>query len=583
MKRKLLRRVAHYLRPYRWRLCFTMCFALGQVLLFLLVPVLIGEAINSMIGVGSVEFSAIFPILLGAGVAILLGGGAQWVMQILARKISADVAQDIRQNAFDHLGKVPLKELDNRKRGDLASRLVNDADAVAEGLLQTISQLFPGVVTIITTLAVMFVLNWAIALVVLLATPLSVLFARFAGKRTARYFRGMMDEQGRLSAFVGEMVHEQGVVKDFGYEQQAQHQFEQQNKKYATQYRKAVFYSSIINPGTRFVNVLVFAAVAVLGGMYAIAGGITVGGLSVFLNYANQYTKPFNEVTAVLTQVQTAMAGAERLFEMIDLVPEKEDCIDAFVPTHVQGVVQAKNVSFSYEKNRPLLQDISFLATSGKRIALVGSTGCGKTTLINLLMRFYEVDAGEISVDGHAIDSIQRSTLRKLYGMVLQETWLKQATVRDNIAYGVPNASDEEVIQAAKQALAHGFITRLPHGYNTVLKAGGEGLSAGEKQLLCIARIVLAKPELLILDEATSSIDTRTEILIQQAMEKLMKGHTSFVVAHRLSTIQNADEILVMDAGRITERGTHAQLVEKNGFYTRLYNSQFGGEAANAF
>ncbi len=574
MKREILREILKHVYVYRARLLVTVLLALVQVLLFLFVPVLLGEAINLIVGRGMVAFKEMVPFLLGAAFSAVLGGAAQWVMQAQARRLSADVALDIRIKAFEKLGKVPLCQLDKRKKGDVASRLVNDADALAEGLLQGISQFFPGVVTIITTLVVMFILNWIIALVVVFATPLSILYAQFVGRRTARFFRSMTKEQGAVSAYVGEMIHELGVVQDFGYENVALDQFENHNQKYAQQYQKAIFYSSVINPGTRFVNALVFAAVAVLGGLYAMVGGITVGGLSVFLNYANQYTKPFNEVTAVLTQLQTALAGAERLFELIHL-PVEEDKADALAPKWAEGDVQANGLCFSYVPGRPLLQSLDFSAQPGKLIALVGPTGCGKTTLINLLMRFYEPNAGEIRVDGHNITTLQRAALRKMYGMVLQDSWLKQASVRENIAYAVPNAGEDEVIEAAKQALAHGFISRMPQGYDTVLKAGGEGLSAGEKQLLCIARIVLAKPDMLILDEATSSIDTRTELLIQRAMQRLMKGHTSFVVAHRLSTIQNADEILVMEAGRIVERGKHEQLLSQKGLYTRLYNSQF--------
>ncbi len=576
MKKETIKRVVVHARPYRGRLCFTLFFALLQVLFFLLVPVLLGEAINLIVGRGMVSLEAIVPLLLWAAFFAVLGGFAQWAMQALARKVSVDIAWDIRTEAFERLGKVPLKELDRHKKGDLASRLVNDTDALAEGLLQAVSQLLPGLVTILTTLLVMFILNWVIALIVVLATPLSIVYAQFVGKRTARFFRSMMKEQGSMSAYVGETVREMGAVQDLGYEGAAQEAFDKQNERYVAEYQKAIFYSSVINPGTRLVNAIVFAAALVLGGLYAMAGGITVGGLSVFLNYANQYTKPFNEVTAVLTQIQTAVAGAERLFELIDSPTEKEDEPQALAPRHALGYVKAKDVSFSYKPNQPFLQNLSFSAEPGKQIALVGPTGCGKTTLINLLMRFYELDSGELQGDGHRIETMDRGALRGLYGMVLQDSWLKQASVRENIAYAVSDASEQEVIEAAKQALAHGFISRLPKGYDTVLKAGGEGLSAGEKQLLCIARIVLAKPDMLILDEATSSIDTRTELLVQRAMQRLMKGHTSFVVAHRLSTIQNADEILVMQAGDIAERGKHEELLAKGGLYTHLYNSQFG-------
>ncbi len=572
----VLRRLLPYLSPYKSVLVLAVACALGQVLLFLLAPVFIGRAIDAMLGPGQVVFATVLQMLLLAGGAVLAGGLCQWGMQAATRSLSAKATNDLRRTVFARLGEVPLKKLDTHPRGDLSSRLVNDADAVAEGLLQGLGQLLPGVAAILATLAVMLVLNWVIALVVLLVTPLSIVFAQAVGKRTARFFRSMSREQGQVSAYVGEIVRGQGILQDFGYETETQAAFDEMNRSYAGEYRKAILYSSFINPGTRLVNALVFAAVAALGGVYAIGGGITVGGLSVFLSYANQYTKPFNDVTAVLTQVQTAIAGAERLFEVIDWQPEAASPLGAASPRHAEGYVQAENVCFSYTVERPLIENFSLSANPGKRIALVGPTGCGKTTLINLLMRFYEIDSGKISVDGRDITEIERGALRGLYGMVLQDTWLKQATVRENIAYGRPEASEAEIVDAAKKALAHSFIMRLPKGYNTVLKTGGEGLSAGEKQLLCIARIVLAKPDMLILDEATSSIDTRTEILVQQAMARLMQGHTSFIVAHRLSTIQNADEILVMDAGKVVERGRHEELLAKGGFYTKLYNSQFG-------
>ncbi|MDL2253195.1 ABC transporter ATP-binding protein/permease [Ruminococcaceae bacterium OttesenSCG-928-I18] len=577
MRKDTLKRLLSYLRPYKTQVVLALLCAFASVLLSLLGPVFIGRAIDAMLGPGRVQFAPIVRVLSLAGVAIALSAVAGWGMQVLTRCLSAKASQDIRRQVFTRLNEVPLRKLDRRRHGELASRLVNDADAVAEGLMQGLGQLFPGLVTILATIGVMLVLNWVIALVVILITPLSILFAQFVGRRTARFFRSMSNAQGATSGFVGEMVEGRRVLQDLGYEQEAGRQFDRLNADYTREYRRAVLYSSFINPGTRFVNAIVFGAVAVLGGIYAIHGGITVGGLSVFLNYANQYTKPFNEVTAVLTQVQTAFASVERLFEVIDWTPETPDAKGALAPSHSEGYVKAEEVCFSYNKEIPFIRSFSFATQPGTRIALVGPTGCGKTTIINLLMRFYEVDAGSITVDGQEIRTVRRDALRSLYGMVLQDSWLKQATVRDNIAYANPGASDDEVVEAAKKALAHGFIKRLPQGYDTVLARGGEDLSAGEKQLLCIARIMLAKPDMLILDEATSSIDTRTELLIQKAMERLMVGRTSFVVAHRLSTIQNADEILVMDAGQIVERGRHEELLEKGGFYAGLYNSQFGG------
>ncbi len=582
MNRQVLRRMGLYLRPYKGLLVFGSLCAIAQVLLFLLIPVFLGNAIDLVTQQGlAAAAGGVLPTMLLAGGTALAGGLGQWGMQLSTRSLSAKVARDVRRDAFSRLQNAPLKKLDASAQGDIASRLVNDADALAEGLLQGFSQLLPGLATILATIVVMLVLNWVIALVVIVITPLSILFARFVGRRTARFFRRASQQQGALSAYVGEMVQGQLLLQDMGFESRAEAEFAGLNQQYAREYQKAIFYSSCINPGTRLVNAIVFAAVAVLGGLYAIAGGITVGGLTVFLSYANQYTKPFNEVTAVLTQVQTAFAGAERLLEVIDWEPESPDPPGALAPANAEGYVRAEGVRFAYQPERPILQDVAFSAAPGKRIALVGPTGCGKTTLINLLMRFYELDGGHITVDGQEIGGLQRGALRGLFGMVLQDTWLKAATVRENIAYSRPGAPQEEVEQAARQALAHSFIMRLPKGYSTVLKSGGEGLSAGERQLLCIARIVLAKPDMLILDEATSSIDTRTELLVQNAMERLMRGHTSFVVAHRLSTIQNADEILVMDAGRVVERGRHEELLRQNGFYTRLYSSQFGLEDEN--
>ena len=538
-------------------------------------PVIIGRAIDNIIGVGQVNFMAVIRLMLMLLLTVVGAAIFQRMMLVCTRIISARVAGDMRNEAFVSINLSPLSTIDTRPHGDIVSRLVADADAVAEGLLQALTQLLPSIVTIICTIVLMLTLNVGIALIVILATPLSILFAYFVGGRTSRYFRDQSSSLGEMGSYVNENVTNRALVASLGYTQASEEEFGEISDKFYVNNFKAIFYSSIINPGARFVNALVYAAVGILGALLAIQGGISVGSISAFLSYANQYTRPFNEVTAVLTQIQAAFASAERIFEMTDLDPEPPDTPEAANLVNCQGRVHLKDVFFSYTAERPLIQDLNIDASPGMHLALVGPTGCGKTTLINLLMRFYDVDSGEISVDGIPIQNIKRSSLRKLYGMVLQDSWLKQATVRENIAYGKPEASHEEVQQAAKSAFAHDFIMRLSAGYDTVLQSGGGNLSEGQKQLLCIARIMLAKPDILILDEATSSIDTRTEMFIQRALEKLMDGRTSFVVAHRLSTIQNADVILVMRAGRVIERGSHIELLSQNGFYARLYNSQF--------
>lgn len=576
MKRNTLGRMLSYLKPHQGYVAGAVLSALLGVPLALLAPVLIGQAIDFAVGAGKVDFHAIFIRLCWLAATTCAAAAAQWLLLVFTRNISVKVAKQMRKEAFHAINKAPIKSIDTHAHGDLVSRLVNDADAVAEGVMQGLAQLLPGVVTIVATMALMFMLNWLIALLVLLATPLSIVFARIVTNRTSRMFRGQTVAQGAVSSYVGEMVRRQDLVRAFGYEQDSQAEFEELNQVYFENNFKATFYSSISNPGTRFVNALVYAAVGVFGALLALSGGITIGGLSVFLSYANQYTKPFNEISAVLTQVQGAFASADRLFEVIDWQPEPADAPDAAQPVHSTGWVELEKVFFSYRDDRPLIENFNLRAQPGQRVALVGPTGCGKTTLINLLMRFYEVKKGDIRVDGTLATKIKRNSLRGLYGMVLQETWLKQGTVRDNIAYSRPDAGIEEVVAAAKAAYAHSFIKRLPQGYDTVIESGGGNLSAGQKQLLCIARIMLAKPDMLILDEATSSIDTRTEMLIQKALLKLMEGHTSFIVAHRLSTIQTADMIVVMEAGKIVETGRHEELLKRNGAYSRLYNSQFG-------
>lgn len=575
MTKQNLSRMLRYLKPYRGKLIAAFCAALLSVPLSLLGPVLIGEAIDNIIGAGSVDFAAVFWTLgLFAG-TMIASGVFTWVMQALARTVSARSAQDIRRDAYARISEAPLSRIDTHRHGDLVSRLVGDVDAVAEGYLQAISQLLPGIVTIVATIIVMCLLNFWIALVVIVITPVSILFARFVGVRTGRYFREQSEAQGGISGFVNETVGNLPLVQALGYEAGSAQAFSELADRYYKTSFKATFYASVINPGTRLVNAIVYAAVAVFGAIYAVAGGITVGGLSVFLSYANQYTKPFNEITAVLTQMQNALASAQRLFDVIDWAPEKPDAADAVALTHAQGHVVASHVYFAYDQAKPLIRDFNMDVPPGSRIALVGPTGCGKTTLINLLMRFYDIDAGEISVDDMDTGRITRDSLRGRFGMVLQDTWLKRATVRENIAYARPDATMDEVVAAAKAAYAHRFIMLLPDGYDTMLDAGEGNLSAGQRQLLCIARIILARPDMLILDEATSSIDTRTEIALQRALESLMEGHTSFIVAHRLSTIQSADMIMVMRDGRVVERGTHAQLLAEEGFYAKLFHSQF--------
>ena len=578
MKTDTIKRVLGYTAPYRLNLIAGFVCALLYVLFTLLGPVLIGRAIDQVFGPGNVNYQGVVFYLALLAVTVLLAAAFQWVLNVCTRNVSAWAANDLRRDAFAVLNRVPLKYIDGHSHGDIISRMVNDAELVAEGLLQGLTQLLPGVATILGTLCVMAVLKPFIALVVVLVTPVSIWFAGFVARRTDGFFRAQSAAQGKLSGYINEMVAGQSIVRSFGYEQRCFEEFDKISDELYETGLKSVFYSSITNPGTRFVNAIVYAAVAVFGALSAISGSISVGQLSCFLTYANQYTKPFNEVTGVLTQMQTALASAERLFAVLDAEPETPDAPDALEPKKCEGAVRVENMAFSYTPKVPLIENFHLDVKPGQRIAIVGPTGCGKTTLINLLMRFYDVREGAIYVDGNEIRTLKRNALRGMYGMVLQETWLKNATVRENIAYGKPDATLEEITAAAKAAYAHGFIKRLPQGYDTMIEPGGGNLSAGQKQLLCIARIMLCQPEMLILDEATSSIDTRTEMLIQQAFEKLMQGRTSFVVAHRLSTIQSADVILVMNAGRIVEQGTHASLLEKGGFYANLYNSQFAVE-----
>lgn len=574
-RKETLARVLRFAKPYRWYLLAALVSAVLSVSLTLYAPVLIGRGIDQIIAPGKVYFDNLLPILLELGIVAVLAALFQWLLTLCTNIVTYKTVRDLRSAAFEHVEEIPLSNIDSRPHGDIISRIINDIDSVSDGLLQGFSQLFTGIITIAITLVYMLAINFKVGLVVVVITPLSLFVASFIAKHSFDMFRRQSAIKGQLSGCIEELVGNQKVVKAFSYEERAQQQFDQINHQLYDVGVKAQFYSSLTNPCTRFVNGVVYAAVAIVGALSCIAGGFSVGALSSFLTYANQYTKPFNEISGVITELQTAIASAKRVFDVIDEPAQQPDEPDAAHPTGCEGQIEIDRVSFSYEKSHPLIRDFHLQVKPGQRIALVGPTGCGKTTMINLLMRFYDVDAGEIRVDGQPIKKIGRDSLRSLYGMVLQDTWMFKGSVRDNIAYGKPDATDEEVVAAAKAAHAHSFIMRLPQGYDTVLAEDGGNISQGQKQLLCIARAMLTKPSMLILDEATSSIDTRTEIKIQQAFAQMMEGHTSFVVAHRLSTIREADCILVMKDGQIIEQGTHQQLLEKKGFYHQLYNSQF--------
>lgn len=569
--KKVLGRIARY----RLNAVLSILLSAVYVGLSLYVPILAGRAIDNIIAPGSVDYAQIMLELTKIAVVAAIAALAQWLMNIINNSMTYSVVKDMRTEAFNRLMKLPLSYIDAHPYGETVSRIIADVDQFADGLLLGFSQLFTGILTIIGTLIFMLSVNAPITLAVVILTPLSLFVARFIARRTHSMFARQGEDRAEQTAFVEEMIGNQKVVQAFAHEQANEERFDEINKRLSESSLQAIFYSSITNPATRFINSLVYAAVGLTGAFAAVAGSITVGGLSAFLSYANQYTKPFNEISGVITEFQNALVCAERIFALIEEPTEEPDAADARVLDHAEGIVQANAVAFSYVADRPLIKCLDLDVKSGERVAIVGPTGCGKTTLINLLMRFYDVNAGSISVDGTDIRNITRHSLRRNYGMVLQETWLKEGTIRDNIVMGKPDATEEEIIAAAKAAHSHGFITRLPNGYDTVIGEDGGSLSQGQKQLLCITRVMLCLPPMLILDEATSSIDTRTEQHIQHAFAQLMQGRTSFIVAHRLSTIKNADMILVMKEGDIIEKGKHDELVARGGFYAALYNSQF--------
>ena len=574
-QKKTLGKVMKYIKKYRIRVVMSLIFAAVTVITTLYLPILTGNAVDLMVEKGKVDFAGLKPIVKTMLIVLAITGVAQWIMNICNNYITYHVVQDIRKDAMDRIQIVPLKYLDGHAAGDIVSRVIADVDQFADGLLMEFTQAFTGVMTIVGTLVFMLRINVWITLVVILVTPLSFFVAGFIAKKSYSMFQMQSKERGAQTALIDEMIGNQRVVQAYGHEKRSLEQFDEINGRLEKYSLRATFFSSITNPATRFVNNLVYAGVGIVGAFFAIHGMLSVGRLTSFLSYANQYTKPFNEISGVITELQNAIACAARVFELMEAEPQEPDKPDAIELTQVKGAVELKNVSFSYVPEQKLIQDFNLMVKPGQRVAIVGPTGCGKTTVINLLMRFYDVNKGVIAVDGTDIRNMTRASLRSNIGMVLQETWLKDGTIRDNITMGKPDATEEEIIAAAKATHAHSFIKRLPQGYDTVVREDGDNLSQGQKQLLCITRVMLCQPPMLILDEATSSIDTRTEIRIQRAFEKLMKGRTSFIVAHRLSTIKNADIILVMKDGNIIEQGSHESLLAQNGFYANLYNSQF--------
>lgn len=570
-----IRKILNYISKYKGMVLASVILAAISVVFTLYIPILIGQAVDQIVGPGQVNASALFVILKKILVVSLITAGVQWMKNHINNRVTYYVVEDIRTKAFNHIQVLPISYLDSHPSGDIVSRIITDTDQFSEGLLMGFTQLFTGVTTIIGTLLFMLSINPVITLVVVAVTPLSFFVARFIAGKTFTMFKCQSETRGAITALTDEMLGNLKVVKAFSHEQEAQKEFEEINERLAGYSMKATFFSSIVNPATRFVNSIVYAAVGVIGALFAVKGFITVGQLTSFLNYANQYTKPFNEISGVVTELQNSIASASRVFELIEQPALKEETGDSCVLGDAQGYVDMQHVAFSYEADKKLIEDLNLHAEPGQRIAIVGPTGCGKSTLINLLMRFYEVNSGTIKIDSMDTRKVTRESLRAGFGMVLQETWLKSSTVRENIAYGKPDATEEEIIRAAKEAHCDSFIRRMPEGYDTVLGEDGGMLSQGQKQLLCIARVMLCLPPMLILDEATSSIDTRTEQKIQNAFAKMMEGRTSFIVAHRLSTIKEADVILVMKDGNIIEQGTHQELLAQNGFYTQLYNAQF--------
>lgn len=571
----VLKRVLTHIKKYRILVILSFVCAMITVASTLYAPILTGDAIDLIVGKGLVDFDGIKDIIYTFVMVTVVTVLSQWFMNIINNHITYSVVRDIRIEVFNHMEELPLSYIDSHKHGDIVSRIVSDIDQFADGLLMGFTQLFTGIVTILATLGFMIAVNVPIALVVIVLTPLSLFVASFIAKRTYHLFHRQSETRGDVTSLVDEMIGQQKIVQAFGYEDEALERFGEINDRLEKDSMSATFYSSIVNPCTRFLNNLVYAAVGIIGAVSVISTGFTVGQLTCFLSYANQYTKPFNEISNVITELQNAMACAGRVFELLDETPQVPEKEQAHVLTDTKGAIEIKGVNFSYVKDKTLITNLNLSVKPGMRVAIVGPTGCGKSTLINLLMRFYDVDTGSISVDGTDIRDMTRDSLRENYGMVLQETWLKSGTIRENIAYGKPDATDEEIVQAAKLAHSDSFIRRLPQGYDTVIAEDGGNLSQGQKQLLCITRVMLLLPPMLILDEATSSIDTRTEIRIQKAFNRMMQGRTSFIVAHRLSTIREADVILVMKDGNIIEKGNHDQLMAQNGFYTNLYNSQF--------